>query len=299
MKRLINLYNLFLLIVLLAIAGRVQAQLLPLNAQYYQNKYLSNPAFAGIDAGYSINGSFRKQWSNIPGSPITQAVTFDAQAGKTGWGINFFNEKSGGLQRTKAVATYAYHLPLGDNDQKLNFGLSVGALRDHLDMDDVNDPNDPSVARFNDRGTVVDADFGLAYTDKNLSVEAALPNMRMLFDREDDERYYSDRPTFYSAVGYKFTFGEAMNAIGVEPKVAYRGVKNFDDLWDAGVNVSLVNNKVFLMGMYHNTENATFGFGMNFKSTLSVMGFYDTNTSELNGYSNGNFEVSLRVNLKK
>lgn len=108
------------------IFSSLRAQILPLNAQYFQNRYLVNPSMAGINEGFNINGSFRKQWSNIPGAPITQSVTLDQQVGKIGWGVNVYNEKSGGLQRTKAVGTFAYHLPLSDNEQHLNFGVSFG-----------------------------------------------------------------------------------------------------------------------------------------------------------------------------
>jgi Type IX secretion system membrane protein PorP/SprF len=76
--------------------GTVKAQMLPLNAQYFQNRYLVNPSMAGITEGFNINGSFRKQWSNIPGAPITQSVTLDQQVNKLGWGVNIYNEKSGG-----------------------------------------------------------------------------------------------------------------------------------------------------------------------------------------------------------
>src|SRR5690349_19861400 len=79
-----------------------KAQILPLNAQYFQNRYLVNPSMAGINEGFNINGGFRKQWSNIPGAPITQSITLDQQLNKVGWGVNFYNEKSGGIQRTKA-----------------------------------------------------------------------------------------------------------------------------------------------------------------------------------------------------
>lgn len=281
------------------IFSSVKAQILPLNAQYFQNRYLVNPSMAGINEGFNINGSFRKQWSNIPGAPITQSVTLDQQVGKIGWGVNVYNEKSGGLQRTKAVGTFAYHLPLSDNEQQLNFGVSFGLSRDRLDLGNMRniDFNDPSIARFNDRGSYLDGDFGVSYTSKGLTVEGAIPNMRTVF--RNDDLNYANKPTFYSAVGYKFNFGEGINGISLEPKGVFRGIKNYKNLWDAGVNANFANDKLYVMAMYHNTENATFGFGMNYKSTLYFMAYYNTATSAIGGYTDGDFEVNVRVNIGK
>lgn len=277
----------------------VKAQILPLNAQYFQNKYLVNPSMAGANEGFNINGSFRKQWSNIPGAPITQSVTLDQQVSKVGWGVNIYNEKAGGIQRTKAVGTFAYHLPLNSEEQKLNFGISFGASQDKLDLSSVrnSDINDPSIARFNDRGYYLDGDFGISYTSSGLNIEGAIPNMRSVF--RNDDLNFANKPTFYSALSYKFNFGSGLNAIMLEPKGVFRGIKNYDNLWDAGVNANFANDKLSAMVMYHNTQNATFGFGMNYKSSFYFMAYYNTATSAISGYTNGDFEVNIRVNISK
>lgn len=289
----------FLFAVSILFINQAKAQILPLNAQYFQNRYLINPSMAGIDDGLNINGSFRKQWSNIPGAPITQSVTLDQKAGKVGWGINVYNEKSGGIQRTKMVGTFAYHLPLNNDDQQLNFGVSFGGSQDKLDLSSVrnSDINDPSIARFNDRGYYLDGDFGVSYTSKGLTVEGAVPNMRSVF-RKDDLNY-SDKPTFYSAVSYKFALGTGINGISLEPKGVFRGINNYKNLWDAGLNANFANDKLYVMAMYHNTQNATVGFGMNYKSTLYFMAYYNTATSAIAGYTDGDFEVNIKVNIGK
>ncbi len=289
----------FLFAAIIIFFNTAKAQLLPLNAQYFQNRYLANPSMAGLDEGFNVNGTFRKQWSNIPGAPITQSLTLDQQLNKVGWGVNVYNEKAGGIQHTKLVGTFAYHLPLSDDEQKLNFGISFGASQDKLDLSTIknSDLNDPSIARFNDRGYYLDGDFGLSYTSKNLTIEGAIPNLRSVF--RNDNLNFANSPTFYSAISYKIILGTGINGINVEPKGVFRGIKNYKNLWDAGVNASFANDKLFLMAMYHNTENATVGFGLNYKSTLYFMAYYNTATSEISGYTNGDFEVNIRINIGK
>lgn len=272
----------------------VKAQLNPLASQYFQNQYLFNPAMAGIENGLNINLSVRKQWSSIPGSPFTQAISADYLLSRAAFGVIVYNEQSGLLKSTRAVATYAYHIPLGTNNQRLNFGLSAGVLSQRVPYDQVNgDAGDLSVARYNERKSYLDGDFGASYTSNNLTVQGALPNLKSVFN-QDNNNYTVDRSLYFTAVSYKFNFNEAINTISVEPKVAFRGVKGYDNILDAGANLMLANNQLSLQGMYHTSKSATFGFGLN-KNSYAILAFYTTETSALNNYTNGNFEISFRL----
>lgn len=274
----------------------VKAQLNPLGTQYFQNQYLFNPAMAGIDNGLKINLSIRKQWSSIPGAPATQAVSADYVLNRAAFGVNFYNEQSGLLKSTRAVATYAYHIPLGENNQKLNFGLSAGVLSQRVPYDQINgDAGDLSVARYNERQSYLDGDFGTSYTSNNLTLQAAVPNLRSIFNR-DNNNYTIDRSLYFSAVSYRFDFGESVNDISVEPKAVFRGVKGYTNILDVGANLMLANNQLSLQGMYHSSKSATFGFGLN-KNSYSILAFYTTETAALSSYTNGDFELSLRLNL--
>lgn len=273
-----------------------KAQLNPLATQYFQNQYLFNPAMAGINDGLNINLSVRKQWSSIPGSPYTQAVSADYLLNRAAFGVNVYNEQSGLLKSTRAVATYAYHIPLGQDNQKLNFGLSAGVLTQRVPYDQINgDPGDLSVARYNDRKSYVDGDFGASYTSNSLSVQAALPNLKSVFNK-DINNGTVDRALYFTSVSYRFEFGETANTFALEPKVCFRGIKGYTNILDAGANLMLLDNQLSLQAMYHTSKSSTFGFGLN-KNTYSILAFYTTETSALNNYTNGNFELSLRLKL--
>ncbi|TKC06592.1 type IX secretion system membrane protein PorP/SprF [Pedobacter polaris] len=277
--------------------NKVKAQLNPLSSQYFFNQYQANPAYAGFDDGLNINLNYRKQWSNIPGAPSTQNITADYKMNKVGLGINVYNEKAGSLQRTKAMLTYAYHLPLNDKNQKLNFGASVGIMDERVDYSSINgDITDPSISQFNNKGSLFDGDFGVAYTSNTLNIEGAIPNIRSFIKQEDDNNV--DRAQFYAAVSYKINTGTGTNTMLIEPKVAFRGIKGYDNIFDAGANLTFAN-KVFIMGMYHSSNSASFGAGINYKNSLSFMGYYTTETSALQGSANGTFEVSLKATLFK
>ncbi|RZL50959.1 MAG: type IX secretion system membrane protein PorP/SprF [Pedobacter sp.] len=272
-----------------------KAQLNPLSSQYFLNQYQANPAYAGLEDGLNINLNYRKQWSNIPGAPSTQNITADYKMNKVGLGINVYNEKAGSLQRTKAMVTYAYHLPLNNENQKLNFGASVGLMDERVDYSAVNgDITDPSISQFNNKGSLFDGDFGVAYTSNTINIEGAIPNIRSFIKQEDDNNV--DRSQFYAAASYKINAGTGLNTMLIEPKIAFRGIKGYDNIFDAGANLTFAS-KVFIMGMYHSTNSASFGAGINYKNSLSFMGFYTTETSALQGSANGTFEISLKARL--
>lgn len=291
-----TLYKLLMLLAVWIPAASVHAQLNPLSSQYYTNRYVINPAFAGANNGLRINGAYRKLWDNVPGAPVTQNLTADYGFGKVGIGLNMSNESAGLQRQTRIVGSYAYHLPLNANNQQLHFGLSVGFMNQRLENADIyGNPNDPMVGLYNDRKTYLDGDFGIAYTSDKLSIEGSLPNLKSFFKK--DVIKLADVATFYTAISYKITLSEGMEGIELEPKVAYRGVKGFDNIFDLSAQAWIANKQVFLMGVYHSSENATFGIGVDFKRKYLISGMYTTQTSALSAYTNGSFELNLRLSV--
>lgn len=294
-----NIYKILLTPVLLLIGSDMAvAQLNPLTSQYFTNRYLINPAFAGFSEGLRLNGAYRKLWTSVPGSPLTQNITADYGFDKVGVGLSFDNESAGLERRTRVVGTYAYHLPLNMENQQLHFGVSVGFMNQRLENSDIyGNPNDVLVGQYNARETYLDGDFGVAYTSDHLSIQASVPNLKSVLKKDDIK--VADVATFYTAASYKFNVSEGLEGIDLEPMVAFRGVKGFDNIWDAGAQVHVANQQAFVTAIYHSTKSATFGFGMDFRKRYLVSGAYTTQTSALSGYTNGSFELNLRLSLPK
>lgn len=293
-----KIFNSALFLALVTMGTSVKAQLNPLSAQYFTNQYLINPALAGAGQGLKLNGAYRKLWSNVPGSPLIQNLTADYGFNKVGLGLTVNNESAGLQRQTRVVGSYAYHLPLNDEGKQLHFGVSFGFMSQRLENADIyGNPNDPTVGQYNDRKTYMDGDFGLAYTSDKLNVQAAVPNLKSVLKK--DVIKLADVATFYTAVSYKINISEGVEGMDLEPKVAYRGVKGFDNIWDAGAQLSIANKQVLLLGMYHSTKNVTFGLGMDYKKKYLISGTYTTQTSALSSYTNGSFELNLRLNLSK
>lgn len=278
----------------ISISLQSSAQLNPLGNMYYQNQYLGNPAFAGIETGLNLNGVYRKQFTDVPGSPITQAVTGDyGFDNRTAVGLNLNFTKSGLINYMRAMATYAYHLPINESS-KLHFGLSLGIMREYINNRDITgDSYDPIVNRFNDRGNQLDGDFGIAFTSKKITVQAAVINLHNYLETDPNFTPGINYANFFSALAYKIDLN---NQFSIEPKVAYRGIKGTEDIIDAGLNLSY-DNRYSIYSLYHSTKSASFGFGVAYNNALTFTGMYSTNTSELKGYSNGDFEIGLNLKI--
>ncbi|WP_448698291.1 PorP/SprF family type IX secretion system membrane protein [Mucilaginibacter sp. AW1-3] len=271
-------------------ATNVKAQLNPLASQYYSNQYLFNPAMAGLNSGLNINLDYRKQAIGVDGSPSTQSGTVEYQMNKVGLGLNLYNDFSGLIRTTRAVVTYAYHLPIGANNQKLNFGLSAGLLNQHLQTNNiVGDASDQTVANFNNKQNYLDGDFGISYTSNSLTIQGVLPNLHSVF--KDNNTV--DKSLYFASASYKL--GDPKD-ITFEPKAIFRGIKGAPGILDAGLNVGFNNNIFNIQGLYHSNNTATFGFGLN-KASFAILAFYTTNTATINYNASGDVELGLKLNL--
>lgn len=292
--------KIIVLIALLVIIGKTgYSQLNPMGSTYFQNPYLLNPAMAGVEEGWELNGSYKAQWTAINGAPAMEAITaaYGTRNKKVGLGLNFFNDRAGVIARTSFKATYAYHLQLNKETSYIDFGLSAGVMDEWVDFNKVvGDISDRSLYNFNQRSVYFDGDFGIAFRNKNLTVQGSLPNLKRFLDR-DEQRSVADRFLYMGAVGYKF-LNENSVLNSVEPMVMYRGVENYKDILDAGVNLQFFGKNLLMSGVYHSTNSVTVGAGTTYKNKLTILTQYTTNTSDLQNYSNGEVEISLKYNFR-
>ncbi len=290
-----HLFSISVMVLLLMLSQQVVAQLKPVNASYFINEYVMNPAMAGTEKVFKANIGFRQQLSSFEGAPQTQFLTADYGFDtKSGVGFKLYSDKAGLLKETTIGISYAYHLPLNGQDH-LNFGisgtmsnnkLSAGAIKGNL--------NDPDALDVNQRKTYIDSDFGISYSSEKLNVQAVFPNMFATINGSRVNE--SDYLLFFSAISYKIetTLGN------LEPKLAFRGVKGFKNIVDFGANMSLhssTENAISLVAIYHSSKNLSFGFDFVFNNKFGFNTSYTVATSQLNNYTLGDLEVGLSFKL--
>ena len=274
-----------------------QAQLTTFQNMYFQNRYIYNPAMAGFEKGFNLNVGYRQQWNGFAGAPKTSLLTADLQANdKVGLGINATSEEAGLIRNTRVMATYAYHLRLSEEDQHLNFGISLGVNDSRVRYNLINgDPTDAEINRFNHAKAYLDGDFGAAYTSKGLYIGAVLPNMKSTFFKDSEERLDVDRLLFIGIASYKIPVGDG-GSFKLEPLAGLRVVKGHTNIIDAGANFNMDRYGLFFQTIYHSNQSLGFGAGLdqqNFGFNVS----YIIETGPLTTYTNGSFELGVKLKL--
>lgn len=289
------------IVIVCSIETSANAQLSGFHSAYYQNQYLVNPSFAGLEEGLTLNTGIQQQWSSMPGSPTMQNLSADYNAGNNvGLGLLVNADQAGLISRTRVMGTYAYHLPVNqDETSRINFGISLGISDSYLDYTRiVGDQGDIAAQNFNQRTIYTDGDLGLSYTSERINVQVALPNLRSVFFANNAENLEVDRATFYTALSYRTTVDNGYSNYSIEPKLAYRGVKGFSNILDIGVNFIMSDYELSLSGIYHSNESVTLAAGFS-PGKFGLLFAYNINSGPLSGYAQNTFEVGLKFRLIK
>jgi type IX secretion system PorP/SprF family membrane protein len=185
----------------LAVMPGISAQQFPLYSQYTMNGFLLNPSYAGSDYYTTFGLTVREQWLSLPNAPSTYAAAFQTRilndsyitkstavrkkidrptkGGRVGVGGYLFSDHNGIMHRTGLQLAYAYHLPIGI-DQQLSFGISLSAYQYFVDIGGAVMPDDVQDDLLNNYDQVVyipDANFGVSYMTRNYYAGFAMTNL--------------------------------------------------------------------------------------------------------------------------
>jgi len=234
--------KIFFIPLLMLVSGATYAQQKPYYTQYILNNYIINPGFAGIENYADARFSYRNQWQDLDGAPVTTYVTFHKPFGKSdnnstvtsmqtatenpynrfenqydiptahhGVGLTFISDKTGYVSRSTFGITYAYHKPLTDR-MVLSAGMTAGFTNVNLDRTKIVwgslDPNDPAIG-YNSgdlRRIMPELGAGLVLYDPHFFVAASALNIvpnKLKFVKND---IYGDyfKPHLFLQTGYKF-----------------------------------------------------------------------------------------------
>ncbi|MFM6982599.1 MAG: PorP/SprF family type IX secretion system membrane protein [Chitinophagaceae bacterium] len=297
MKKYFNLFPKLTLLIggLSLLSLTANAQLKSIAAQYFQNPYFVNPAYAGKENGLELNMAYRLKSENIQNNTSMQALTLAYKANKSGFGISLKNDQSGLLSTKSAYITYAYHLQL-NNKTSLHFGASPGLVQKRFDTDAAiaNDLDDPFPAEFNSRKPVFNAEFGMALTSEKFNFQVSLPNLRQSFKqttKDEDELVINQ--LFYAEARFSLNDGK------VEPMLAYNRFRNTDSRADMGVKVNFIEGQAGLLVLYHTDNTFSSGLNISLKQGFTLQGVYSTSRSIYNAKQNGILELALKTKLSK
>ena len=286
------------------------AQQDPQYTQYMYNTQVVNPAYAGSRDALSFGLLYRTQWVGFEGAPKTGTFTVNSPIGSLdnmGLGLSIVRDELGPSIESNVNIDYSYSIDTSD-DGKLSFGLKAG-----LDMLDV----DFTKLNIADQGDVFENNIdnklqpqigaGLYYNTEKFYAGVSVPNFLTTkhFDKstlEDIENggfngsvTAAERLHYFLIAGYVFDVSDNLK---FKPATLVKAVSGSPLQWDVSANF-LLYEKVTLGAAYR--WSAAMSALVGFQATDEIfIGFgYDYQTTDIESYSDGSYEVMLRFDLFK
>ena len=292
-----SLYKYLLLFFLVLVCFLSRAQQLPVYSQFFMNKYVNNPAFAGINDKYTVSSNHRYQWVGITDAPRTYTLSVNGPTKnlKNGLGAFLYTDHVGPTIRTGMQISYAYHLSITEKI-KLSMSLSGGLLEWKIDGHKLNltDQNDQALVNNVMRTLVPDAKFGFILYGGNWHFGGAAPNLlqnKITFSNATNSELNKLEDHYLIHVGHEFNIN---NDILLDPYVLVRYVSPAPLQLEFGSKF-VWKNMAWAGITYRTGDAASFLVGYTYKENLSFGYSYDFTTSNLNNYSTGTHEFLFSV----
>ena len=250
----------------------VQAQQLPVMNHYIYNPYLYNPARTGQNNFGSASMHFKKQWTALPNSPFTGAISVESpvktpKLGNMGLGGMLYVDQMHIITKVGGLATYAYHIPFEKNKEYkhgLSAGLSLGFIHQRFNYPDaqVDNPNDPQLLPAEANGAAFDFSGGIDYQWRGLHVGVSmlqgLNSGLQFFNVGQRSVEYINTRHWNILASYKHFFGpkEKNNRFYLEPSFLGRIIENVP--FQAEGNIVAGLDRMGWLGIgYRSSNNAT------------------------------------------
>ncbi len=283
----------FTIISLWVIALTANAQQDPQFSQNMFNRLAVNPGYAGTSDAICGTALYRNQWLGFEGAPATFVLGVDlpVNALKGGVGLTLMSDRIGVESNVYAKLAYSYHLKLKTGT--LGLGLDLGMMNKVLGAGlKPLQSGDPSIPTAATSATVFDAGLGVYYTSKNLYAGLSSTHLpQSTFDLNTST--FQSRRHYYLMAGYRYTLNNP--DIVLAPSIFVKNAVTTQ--FDINCNVHY-KNKIWGGLTYRLQDAVIIMAGANVWKDLRLGLAYDVNTSKLNPYNNGTFEIMLNYCFK-
>ncbi|MFC4690995.1 type IX secretion system membrane protein PorP/SprF [Dokdonia genika] len=307
MKKCFNTIFVVSLLILTLSTVQLNAQQDAQYTQYMYNTLSINPAYAGSRGGVSVLGLHRSQWVGLDGAPRTQTASIHSPIGdsqRVGLGLNIVQDDIFITSETYVDLAFSYSIPTSDIG-KLSFGLKGGVHLLDVNYSEASpfQNGDALIQNNIDNQFSPQIGVGLFYSTDRFYAGLSAPNL-LETDHFDDSQNTNDPNATYLAterINYYLTSGYVFNItpdFKLKPAAIAKWVSGAPLQVDVTANALLYDR--LTLGAAYRWSAALSGL-VGFQVTDSLMiGFaYDRETTELQQFNNGSYEVFLRFEILK
>lgn len=304
--------NSYIAILVLILLGTYSssAQQDPQYTQYMYNTQVINPAYVGSREALSFGLLGRTQWVNFEGAPKTGTFTVNSPIGvlgNMGLGLSIVHDELGPAVESNITIDYSYTINTSDTD-KFSFGLKAGL--DLLDVDftklNIADPGDIFENNV-DSKIQPQIGAGVYYHTDRFYTGLSVPNFLNTkhFDESQIGNIINDpsgtagsttaaeRLHYFLIAGYVFDLGDNLK---FKPATLIKLVSGAPLEWDASANF-LINEKFTIGASYRWSAALSAMAGFQISDEIFIGVGYDYQTTDIETYSDGSYEVFLRFDV--
>ena len=306
--------NSYITILVLILLGTYSgsAQQDPQYTQYMYNTQVINPAYVGSREALSFGLLGRTQWVNFEGAPKTGTFTVNSPIGvlgNMGLGLSIVHDELGPAVESNITIDYSYTINTSDTD-KVSFGLKAG-----LDLLDV----DFTKLNIFDQGDIFENNIdskiqpqigaGVYYHTDRFYTGLSVPNFLTTkhFDESQIDNIINDpsgaagsttaaeRLHYFLIAGYVFDLSDNLK---FKPATLIKLVSGTPLEWDLSANF-LINEKFTIGASYRWSAAMSAMAGFQISDEIFIGVGYDYQTTDIETYSDGSYEVFLRFDIFK
>lgn len=289
--------KLILIMLLFGSSLASKAQQLPQYSQYLLNRYVINPASAGIDNYFVGQTNYRSQWEGIQDAPRTYILSANGplKHEKMGIGGYIFTDITGPTRRNGFSLSYAYHVQI-NNEVNLSMAVNGGILQYSVDGSEITfeDETDQLRTTLQERSLFPDAGFSLYLYADNYYFGASAP--QLIRNELDFEGAISDPSGrlvnhYFITGGYSHTLNRDFE---LEPNFMLKYVKPLPLQYEFTLR-SIYQEKAWLGLSYRQNDAFVLMAGYTLQGNLSLGYSYDIIQSDIKNYSTGTHEIMLSI----
>nr|WP_321412976.1 type IX secretion system membrane protein PorP/SprF [uncultured Allomuricauda sp.] len=282
----------------------INAQQDPQYTQYMYNTQVVNPAYAGSREVLSFGLLGRTQWVGFEGSSQTATFTVNSPIGlykNMGLGLSIVHDRIDPQVESNVVVDYAYRVNVG-LDTKLSMGLKAGL--DILNVDytllNIYAENDQFFQSNIDNTILPQIGAGVYLNNEKFYAGISVPNFlnSRHFDDSDLQNADTDdiaveRLHYFFIAGYVFDLNENLK---FKPATLVKYVSGTPLQWDLSANF-LIQEKFTLGASYRWSASISALAGFQITNNFFAGLAYDYQSTAIEQFSNGSYEVFLRFEL--
>jgi type IX secretion system PorP/SprF family membrane protein len=262
---------------LLGATSLCYSQLDPIYAQYLNNPYILNPAYAGSSNMLNAQLQYRLQWAGFAGNPETANFNIHSSffQNRMGLGLQVIQDKIGENKNTEFNLAYAYKIDL--NETTLSFGLQAGFINYTNDVSELNIQNPGDPAFFNYSEMQFNTGAGVMLISDRFIIGLSAPRLLPATVSMGGESVDVYSQNYYLFGSYMFMISEKIRFKPATLLRASSGVPlSFDvsanftylDNFSAGIFTRNLNTYGLLIGAAFN--NVRFGYTLELPTNQSV-----------------------------